>query len=85
MEANDTEWTDLRCSQLADLQRVLRTIRDANSSNNFLTKMKEASEIADELLHGQFPSFSMFLEMVAIRDRQQRRATAAPTAASEEA
>lgn len=83
MEANDTEWTDLRCSQLADLQRVLRTIRDANSSNNFLTKMKEASEIADELLHGQFPSFSMFLEMVAIRDRQQRRTTAAPTAASE--
>ncbi len=79
MEKDDTEWTDLRCAQLADLQRVLRVIRDANSSNNFLTKMQEASEIADGLLDGPFPSFSMFLEMVAISDRQKRRATVVQT------
>lgn len=66
------EWTDERCAQLENLQRVLRTVADANSSNNFLVKMTEASEIAQQLLGGPFPAFVSFLQGIAIHERTKK-------------
>lgn len=73
-------WTEKRCTQLYDMERVLRTIAYANNTNNFLIKMTEASEIAKHLLEditGSLEpsdrSFTSFLKAIAMDDREKSR------------
>jgi len=73
-------WTEKRCAQLYDMERVLRTNAYANDANNFLIKMTEASEIAKSLLEDSGSSlepsdrsFTSFLRIVAMDDRERNR------------
>ena len=69
---NDVKWTDERCAQLANLERVLREVASANSANNFIRRMAEASELAESLLNGSYPSFVLFLNGLAIDEREKQ-------------
>lgn len=69
---SDYQWTDNRCAQLANLERVLREVANANSANNFIRRMAEASELAESLLNGPYPSFLLFLNGLAIDERENR-------------
>jgi hypothetical protein len=68
---SDVKWTDERCAQLVNLERVLREVANANSANNFIRRMAEASELAESLLNGQYPSFLLFLNGLAIDEREK--------------
>ena len=66
------KWTDERVAQLQNLTRCLRELADANSANNFLIRISEASEIAESLLYCSSldrSSFIQFLTDMAIQDR----------------
>ena len=54
---SEHKWDEYRCGQLADLETVLRTVRDANNANNFIKRMAGASVLAESLLDGTDPSF----------------------------
>jgi hypothetical protein len=68
---DDVKWTDERCAQLSNLERVLREVANANSANNFIRRMAEASELAESLLNGPYPSFLLFLNGLAIDEREK--------------
>jgi hypothetical protein len=70
----EIKWTDERCEQLTQLEKVLREVANANSANNFLSRMAVASELAESLLNGPYPSFASFLKQLAIDDRQNHKA-----------
>jgi len=70
-EINDLNWTDERCAQLANMQRVLHEVASANSANNFIRRIAEASELADSLMYGSYPSFVAFLNMLAADCRKK--------------
>lgn len=70
---SEYKWTEHRCSQLADLETVLRTVRDANNANNFITRMAKASLLAEGLTSGEYPSFELFLYGLAREDRTAQR------------
>jgi hypothetical protein len=71
---SDIKWTDDRCEQLLKLEKVLRDVANANSANNFIRRMAEASELAESLLHSEYPSFLLFLNQLAIDERETHRA-----------
>ncbi len=64
------QWTDERCEQLRTIRQILQTVAEANRANNFVTKMSEASIMAESLLNDQFDSF---LTQLAIADRTLRK------------
>lgn len=70
---SEYKWTEHRCKQLADLETVLRTVRDANNANNFITRMAKASLLAEQLTSGEYPSFELFLYGLAREDRTAQR------------
>jgi hypothetical protein len=70
---SDLKWTDERCEQLANLERVLREVANANSANNFLRRIEKASCLAESLLNGTYPSFVMFLNGLAIDEREKAK------------
>ncbi len=70
---SEHKWDEYRCGQLADLETVLRTVRDANNANNFIKRMAGASVLAESLLDGTYPSFILFLHGVASSERIVQR------------
>jgi hypothetical protein len=70
---SDRKWDEYRCGQLADLETVLRTVRDANNANNFIKRMAGASVLAESLLDGTYPSFILFLHGLASTERLAQR------------
>ena len=67
---SEHEWDERRCQQLADLETVLRTVRDAN---NFITRMAKASLLAEGLTSGEYPSFELFLYGLARKDAKAKQ------------
>lgn len=70
---SEHKWDEYRCGQLADLETVLRTVRDANNANNFIKRMAGASVLAESLLDGTYPSFILFLHGLAISENKQNK------------
>lgn len=69
---DELQWTEERCQQLADLELVIREVANANSANNFLHRMNKASKLAEQLLNGSYPAFVLFLNRLAIENRQNQ-------------
>jgi hypothetical protein len=70
---SERKWDEYRCGQLADLETILTTVRDANNANNFIKRMAGASVLAESLLEGHYPTFVLFLHGLAIEDAKAKQ------------
>jgi hypothetical protein len=69
----DCAWTEERCEQFRNLERLLNSVSMLNHSTNFLGNAQQCIEIADHLRKWDMdlpaPSFMDFLRDQIIEDR----------------
>lgn len=76
---SDLLWTDERCKQLDQFERLIREVRSINSGSHCLERIARCIELADaldrwelELEYVGRSSFRTFLNTLAIADREGR-------------
>jgi hypothetical protein len=76
--ANELDWTDERCCELAELQQLVSVAGSMNRGSNVVEKIKLLEELAAKLqmsdLRNGRGSFMSFLNDLAIADREAKRA-----------
>ena len=67
-----TKWTTQRCGELQKVERIITLVATAQAANNFLARMQQALELAQNIRDDT--DFMQFLRDLAIADREKEPA-----------